>query len=66
MEKCKCLTAKGDRCSRFGKPEYHGYCFQHKACKTPVKTIKVSPTKKVKTNYKKPIKKIDERSTKER
>ena len=46
MEKCKCLTAKGDRCSRLGKPEYHGYCFQHKACKTPMKVSpKKNPTK---------------------
>ena len=60
--KCKCLTAKGDRCSRLGKTEYKGYCFQHKDCKTPVKNVKVSPAKpKVKKpTIKKPIKKIDD------
>ena len=51
--KCKCLTAKGVRCSRIGKTEYHGYCFQHKDCKSPVK---VSPTK---PKVKKPTK-VDE------
>ena len=58
MEKCKCLTAKGDRCSRLGKPEYHGYCFQHKACKTPVKVFHAKPKvkKPTKVDKKKPTK----------
>lgn len=53
MEKCKCLTSKGSRCSRLGKAEYKGYCFQHKNCKTPVST---------KLSIKKPI--VKKRSTK--
>lgn len=32
---CKCITEKGTVCSRPGKPEYGGNCFQHQHCKIP-------------------------------
>ena len=49
---CNCLTEKGTLCTRPGKPEYNGYCFQHKNCekslvrKSPVKKIKPKPLPK--------------------
>lgn len=54
---CNCITAKGTICSRAGKLEYGGYCFQHKNCKTP--SFKGnSPTRKIKPKPlpKRPIK----------